>query len=396
MVRAQAGGRILKILHVVPTYLPAIRYGGPIVSVHGLCRGLAARGHEVHVFTTSVDGPADSPVAHDTPVDVDGVRVWYFRSTSLRRLYWSPAMRNALRSQLRTFDVLHTHAMFLWPGWAATRQAAAVGVPYVVSPRGMMEKDLIDQKSPLAKSLLIGLWERDTLERASGIHVTTSREQVELERFGFGLPRIYNIPNGIDRAPWHHGSELVAAGVGAEPFGLYLGRISWKKGLDRLIASLQHAPSLRIVVAGNDDEQLTPVLAAQAARLGVSDRVTFRGPVHGRAKDDLLSRASFLVLPSYSENFGNVLLEALTYERPVVMTPEVGLAAQLTSHGVGITVAGQPRLLGEAMAALDADPGLRAAMGRRGRQLIEEEFTWPGIASRIEQMYDEILARRAA
>jgi hypothetical protein len=67
------GGRALRLLHIVPTYLPALRYGGPIRSVHALCRALAADGHDVHVFTTSVDGPADSDVPLARPVDLEGV-----------------------------------------------------------------------------------------------------------------------------------------------------------------------------------------------------------------------------------------------------------------------------------------------------------------------------------
>ena len=89
------GPVVLRILHVVPTYLPARRYGGPIVAVHGLCKALAARGHEVDVFTTNVDGDSrlDVPVA--TPVDVDGVSVRYFPS-SYSRLYWSRSYAAAL------------------------------------------------------------------------------------------------------------------------------------------------------------------------------------------------------------------------------------------------------------------------------------------------------------
>ena len=77
----------MRILHVVPTYIPAYRYGGPIYSVHGLCKVLAAHGHDIHVFTTNVDGPNDSDVPLGTPVDMDGVKVWYFPSKHLRRLY---------------------------------------------------------------------------------------------------------------------------------------------------------------------------------------------------------------------------------------------------------------------------------------------------------------------
>src|SRR5207248_6610018 len=84
----------VKLLHVVPTYLPAQRYGGPIFAVHGLCRALAARGHEVTVFTTNVDGASVSDVPVNEPVMLDGVRVRYFAS-SLRRLYVSPWLRDA-------------------------------------------------------------------------------------------------------------------------------------------------------------------------------------------------------------------------------------------------------------------------------------------------------------
>src|SRR5436305_13855829 len=90
--RHEVGSAAVKILHVVPTYLPARRYGGPIYAVHGLCRALAARGHEVDVVTTNVDGAGISDVPLGRAVDVDGVRVSYFASP-FSRLYWSPSMR---------------------------------------------------------------------------------------------------------------------------------------------------------------------------------------------------------------------------------------------------------------------------------------------------------------
>ena len=82
----------MKILHVVPTYYPAVRYGGPIRSVHGLASALAAQGHDVQVYTTNVDGDGVSPVALDQPARLDGVTVWYFATGVGRRLYRSPSM----------------------------------------------------------------------------------------------------------------------------------------------------------------------------------------------------------------------------------------------------------------------------------------------------------------
>jgi NAD(P)-dependent dehydrogenase (short-subunit alcohol dehydrogenase family) len=99
----------MRILHVVPTYYPAVRYGGPIYSVHALCRAFAAAGHQVHVVSASVDGPEDSDVSHGRPVDLDGVQVHYFRSRLLRRIYWSADLADAVSSMTAAFDVVHLH-----------------------------------------------------------------------------------------------------------------------------------------------------------------------------------------------------------------------------------------------------------------------------------------------
>ena len=94
----------MRILHVVPYYFPAVR-GGPILAVHGLCRSLAARGHELQVFTTNRDGPGITPTPIATPVNLDGVQIRYFPIPLLRRLYWAPALGRALRHEIGKLDI---------------------------------------------------------------------------------------------------------------------------------------------------------------------------------------------------------------------------------------------------------------------------------------------------
>ena len=115
----------MKILHVTPTYVPAWRYGGPIVSVHGLCRALVRRGHQVSVYTTTVDGEGELSVPVASAQDVDGVEVSYFRCDGPRRLYWSTGLRRALAGCVRSFQIVHAHACFLLPPTWAARSAAA-------------------------------------------------------------------------------------------------------------------------------------------------------------------------------------------------------------------------------------------------------------------------------
>lgn len=378
----------MRILHVVPSYLPAVRYGGPIFAVHGLARALAAAGHDVHVATTSVDGPGDSDVPIGRPVAMDGVSVRYFRASPLRRLYHSPAMARALRADVASFDVVHTHSVFLWPTWMAARAARDAGVPYVAAPRGMLVRELVRRKSSLAKRAWIAAIERANLEGAAAIHATSDEEAERLREFGFRLPPVEVIPNGVDADE----SPRRAARLADEL--LYLGRVNWKKGLDRLIPALRSMPQARLVVAGNDEEGYAPALRDIARASGVEGRVEFTGPVYGERKAELLARATLLVLPSYSENFGNVVLEALAAGCPVAVTAAVGLAPFVRETGAGAVVPGEPAELGPALARLLGDPAGLAAMGSRGRAAVRERFAWPVVARRMELLYERIRAQR--
>jgi glycosyltransferase involved in cell wall biosynthesis len=385
----------MKLLHVTASYLPAVRYGGTIVSVHGLCRALARRGHDVEVFTTSVNGRDDSPVPHGSPIDVDGVKVSYFRSPSARRIYWSPDLGNSLRRRIQEFQVVHTHAIYLWPLWAAARRARAASIPYVVSPRGMLEKELLENKSLLWKAALIGFVEKHTLERAAAIHVTSAREANEARAFGFALPPVCEIPNGVDDLARDDDVAPEIEALGRDPYALFLGRINWKKGLDRLIHALPHAPGVRLVLAGNDEDDYRRVLEPLAVSHGVADRVEFAGAVSGANKAHLLRRARVLVLPSYSENFGNVVLEAMSAGRPVLVTPEVGIAQLVRDSGAGIVANGDPVTLGTALARISSDTRQADAMGERGRA-VAARYTWDAVAARMETLYERVAAGQRA
>jgi glycosyltransferase involved in cell wall biosynthesis len=376
----------VRLLHVVPTYLPATRYGGPIYAVHGLCRALAARGHEVDVFTTNVDGDRESDVPVGAPVDLDGVSVRYFPS-NFRRLYVSPSMRAALSSSTASYDAVHLHSVFLWPTFAAARAAARHGVPYVVSPRGMLVPELIARKSRTAKMLWIRAVERRTFASAASIHFTAQVEWDDARRIGIPLPHPIVVPNGIDLPPADSTSRLPNT-------LLFLGRINWKKGLEFLLDAIKDVAGVNVVIAGNDEEELTPKLRAQAERNGIADRVEFRGPVAGGEKEVLLRTSTALVLPSLSENFGNVVLEAMAVEMPVIVTPEVGLASDVEAAGAGIVTSNQPAALAAAIRRLLSDADARATMGRRGRELVQSRFTWDRVAAEMEQHYLRMAAGR--
>jgi glycosyltransferase involved in cell wall biosynthesis len=384
----------LRILQVVSAYYPAVRYGGPIRSVHGLSAALARRGHDVHVYTTNVDGEGVLDVPLDRPVELDGVRVHYYGVPAMRRLWWSPTLGRRLRETIRQFDVVHIHAVFLWPMLAAARTAARAGVPYVIAPRGMLIRDVIHRKNRWVKTAWINLVERATLARAAAVHVTAHLEGAELQALRLPVHNVTWIPNGVE---WPESHVPLEAGPFAglpSRYVLFLSRISWKKGLDRLITAWQSVPDVPLVIAGNDDEGYQPGLERQVRSLGIANRVHFVGPVSDAHKWALYERAEAFVLPSYSENFGNAVAEAMAMGCPVALTPEVGIAPLVESTGAGIVASGNPPDFAAAVRNLLSDPRLRRQMGARGVEAARAHLSWSAVAAQTEDLYRKVLRER--
>src|SRR6185312_9903853 len=140
----------------------------------------------------------------------------------------------------------------------------------------------------LAKRAWIGLIERTNLERAAAIHVTSDVQAAELGRFGFHLPPVHGIANGVDlpEPPRDPTSDHGAV----EPVVLALGRIHWKKGLDRLVEAIALVQDAKLLVVGNDEDRYSDTLRSLAARHGIGQRLEIRGPAFGEEKERLYRR----------------------------------------------------------------------------------------------------------
>lgn len=370
----------MRLLHVVPTYLPATRYGGPIHSVHGLCKALVRLGHEVHVYTSSLDGAGRSEVPENVPVDMDGVQVWYFRCR-LVALCWLPEMSRALSRSIKGFDAVHVHSVFLWPMAKACSVARKFAIPYVISPRGMLVPELMAHRSALAKRIWIQLVERRNLRGACAIHVTSVQEGSDLERCGLSLAPLVNIPNG---------TEVPVATERNPPAGelLFLGRLSWKKNLTALIEAVARLPEATLTLAGPDDEGIAHTLLERARELGCDGRVRWVGEVGERGKTELFAQSACLVLPSLNENFGNVVVEALAHGCPVIVSPGVGARDVVKASGGG-WVAPSPDADGLATCIRSfLDSGeIAAGRGAAGRQYVRRYLAWAAVAARMTGIY---------
>jgi glycosyltransferase involved in cell wall biosynthesis len=251
----------------------------------------------------------------------------------------------------------------------------------------MLVKDLLSARSRYVKNAWIALVERANLAFAAGIHVTSALERQELERFEFRLRgRVFEVPNGVVMQadlPTQEGSQ--------SPYLLMLGRINWKKRIDIGLEALVLVDGVRLVIAGDDDDDLAATLRDRAASLGVGDRVEFVGHVETLRKRQLLHGALALLMPSVSENFGNSALEAMAEATPVIVTDQIGIAESVKDSGGGFVVAPTAAAFADAARQLHADPDLRIRMGERARAMTVKDFSWDVVGARMEAEYRSLV-----
>jgi glycosyltransferase involved in cell wall biosynthesis len=299
----------------------------------------------------------------------------------------------SLFREIAKFDVVHLHSVFLWPTWTAARAARKASIPYVLSPHGMLVKDLIVRRSWLAKSAWIRFIERSNVEHAAAVHLTSRVEAAELQCFGWRFPRLTIIPIGVDEPPAGDGG--IAADIkvisAQQPLVLFFGRLSWKKGLDRLLHAFKCTRGGTLAIAGTDDEGLSQQLVKVAADLGIAGRIHILArTITGIEKEQLFAAARLFVLSSYSENFGITVLEAMRRGVPVVVTPEVGAAEIVRQSGGGIVAQGDAAALGAAIVCLLDNPDLARAMGEAGRRHVMAHYTWAGVSALMEGLYESL------
>lgn len=174
----------------------------------------------------------------------------------------------------------------------------------------------------------------------------------------------------------------------------YIGRVAPIKGLGNLInasATLDHSGDWRLRIVGPDQEGHTAELKTLAADLGVSERVEFVGPKYGDELQREYASADIFVLPSYSENFGSVVVEALAHSVPVITTRGTPWN-ELEDHKCGwwIDIGAEPlaNALKDAISLTDNE---RREMGLRGRKLVEEKYTWGAVVDALVNGYKKVI-----
>ncbi len=390
--------RPIRVLNVIPSV--SLVDGGTTRALLNTEEALATSAVEVTTLATDDNGPGLRHTRSTRPPSPQNVaRVYSPKRTEFYKV--SPELIVWLWRNVKSFDVVHIHALFSFSSIAAGLIARFRGVPYVVQPHGALATYGVTKRRPWLKQASLRLIEAPILRRAAAVLFTSDSELEEARTLG--VPhRAVVIPLAVKackvadpelllhRHPSLRGRSVV----------LFMSRLDPKKNVEALLRALAELDDRELppalLVAGQGVQGYVEDLKALAASLGIADRVVWLGHVEDAEKSAALSLADIFVLPSFSENFGIAAAEAMLAGVPVILGEGVAIAGDIVPELAGISVRPEPKAIANALRQLLGDERLRKSIGQNGQAFAEHEYSMPAMARRLIDLYTGVSVKRPA
>ncbi len=386
------GHALTRVLHVTPAFAPAYVYGGPVSSTEGLVVGLKEAGVDVRVLTTDANGTGRLAVERGWTT-WRGVPVRYERR--LRAPDLAPSLLWQTPRLVRESHLIHISALFSAPSAVALLASRAARKSIVFAPKGALLDAAMRTGSVNAKKAWLDLL-RPHLRHV--LFHATSEEEAESVRLRVAPDaRVVVVPHGTTLEGLGAARARKARRRPTRPTIVALGRLHPIKAQDRLLGAVALLRDKGIDVEARfagpkEDSSYARSLERLVVELKLTDRVRFDGPLEGEEKLDFFAAGDVLCLPSHSENFGIVAVEALGACTPVVASRATPWRA-LAEERAGDWVENTAEALAHALEPFVKDREVARAAGERGRALAEARFTWRAVAAQMKAAYDEELRR---
>lgn len=287
------------------------------------------------------------------------------------------------------FELIQIQSMWDLPYHKVMVEARRLGIPYVVTPRGMLEPWSLSQKK-LKKKLAWWLYQRNDVQKSACVFSTAKMEAEHVSELGITTCKAV-IPNGIETDAYPCKSSV----DGVRKQVLFLSRIHVKKGIEILFEAWKRVasafPDWQLQVIGNGDTEYIHTLEMKVERLGLKDSIRILPPVFGNDKTRIYQESALFCLPSFSENFGLVIAEAMSCGTPVITTtncPWDILNETNTGWCIDLSVDNLECAFRE---ALSMSPAELYDMGQRASKLIFDNFDYRSVIRKTLRLYEWLL-----
>ena len=383
----------MKILHVVPSFAPCFAHGGVVNASYQIAKKQVEKGHEVCVYTT--DSCNERLKFKDNyNVDVDGIRVFYFKNLSNTMknkltIDTPVSLLRYLKKSISDFDIIHIHEHRHSLAIFTHKYAMKNNVPYVLQAHGSVLPFF--QKEKL-KEIFDKFWGFDILYDAKCVFALTEVEKEQYLKMGVKKENIKIVPLGINLNEYddlpQKGSFKSKHDIDKnDKLILFLGRIHEIKGLDLLVKSFNEikTDNIKLAIVGGDSgfkEELDKLID----QFNLNEKIIFPGVLTGQDKIEALVDCDIFVMPSRYESFTTSGLEAMACHKPLILTKNNHIHTWVNDN-TGLTCKFDVDELADCMKTLLNNEELCKKFGDNGRKLIEEKYDWDKVTNQIDNIY---------
>jgi len=393
----------MKILHVIETL--SSRAGGPVTVIRSLSKYQARSGLEVTICSTKQmrSNNRGVPIFLDNESFENGVKYLYFSYLSPLKISFQ--MAKWFQRRLRDFDIVHIHGLYRFPLTYAAYLSRKMNIAHIISPHGSLDPFLYKQSryNLHLKRIYECLFDVPNLHHTSAIHYTSKGEADRAAFLGL-LSKPVIVPNGID---WEHYKDLPSRGSfrnilvidDQTPLVLFLGRINFVKGLDLLVPAFsqitKYYPEARLAIVGPDNDGYKSKVRRWCNEERITDKVFFLDQLESEKVKQAYVDSDVFVSPSYTENFGMTVLEAMACGCPVVISDQVKIWREVQEDKAGLVVRLEPGQIANAICQVLGNKESSTKMGFRGRLAAQKRYSWPRIVEQMTQVYHRVLKEEA-
>ncbi len=375
----------MKILHVIP--LISKIYGGPSESIIHLVDSLNKSGQDTDLLTTfSEDSSGDVNYSIIKERIILLPRIKVFRD-------YVPLLKEWLNDNISDYELVHIHSLFNYTSHVAMTCARQKKIPYVLRTLGHLN-DYDLQKKRVLKKVWLNFVDKNNLNLVSAFQSTSNSETNEIKKL-FPFTKVEAIPHGIRLPVTSFKTEVKDIKL------LFISRLHKKKNIPAILEAVSKASqsgiSLNLKIAGEPnpgEDDYKVYLQKMVQDLNIQKHVEFCGFLSGQAKEDAFKWADVFILPSFDENFGVAVMEALSYAIPVIISPQVALSKEVSEFGGGwITDENKPQSsesIYNILEMVSRNKDLILDESKKAR-LLAEKFSWENNSRALISLYKSIL-----
>ncbi|HEX8547945.1 MAG TPA: glycosyltransferase [Cytophagaceae bacterium] len=389
----------MKIIQINASYKPAFIYGGPTMSVSKLSEVLASQGIDLNVLTTCANGDQELDVVLGQKIILDQVPVTYYKRLTKDHTHFSPALYLALWNRLKTErrntannDILiHVHTWWNLVSVICCMISVFKKVPVVLSPRGTLSAYSFGNRNNLFKNIIFKIT-KPLLNRCH-VHVTSENERKAI--ISLLQPKTVTVIPNLVSLPANETLNL-RKDINEEEFKLlFFSRIEEKKGLEMLFSALATKQlNYQLTIAGSGDSKYIGQLKNLAKSLDIHGRISWIGQQPAEYKFSIMADHDLMVLPSYDENFANVVIESLATGTAVLVTENVGLSDYVLKNDFGwVCIRDDIHIRDGLLNAASNRQKLRN-IRERAPLIIREDFSDQLLGQRYIMLYNEVITSK--